>query len=844
MTRYLAPFAIFLAGLAAVCWIAAGYVGTNPLALSVTLLIALVYVAGALELSHYRRATRTLELAASESAEPGAAASSSGLDGWLARLHPSLRNPVRLRVEGVRVGLPSPSLTPYLVGLLVLLGMLGTFLGMVATLRGTGAALESATDLQAMRASLAAPVQGLGFAFGTSVAGVAASAMLGLLAALCRRERIRASQALDARIATGLRAYSPAHQREQVLALLQRQAGAMPTMIELLQRQAEAMPTVVGLLQRQAETMPAMVDLLQRQTAAMPQMVDLLQRQTEAMPQMVGLMQRQTDAVPAMIERLQALAADMGQQNRSLQEGIAAGQENAQARADAAHERLVQAVERSLQDNTASGERLVQTMDRALQQNTAAGGQLIQAMDKALQENVAAGHQLVQTMDRALQEHAAAGARLAQSMDQALQDNTAAGGRLAQALEQSLQENVAAGQRLAATMDQTLQAHAQAGARLAQAMEQAMQDNAAAAARAAGEAIAPAVERTLAGLAREAVTLQETVGQAAQRQVEGFGMRLDGAAALMADKWNDALARHQQAGDALAGGLRAALDGFSGSFEERMASLLREVNQSHAALQSTLAEQDQQRLQAWHDKLGAIANDLRQDWETAGQRAEQQHQSLGESLAQTARELAEQTQAHARDTVAEVTRLVEAAAQAPKAAAEAIDELRRSLTLATARDNEMLEERNRLLETLDALLGNLTQAGNEQRAAVDALVARAGEMLERTSSQVAGQVETESGRLSDAAAQVTGSAIEIASLGDAFGAAVQLFGQASEQLAERLQRIETALDKSMARSDEQLAYYVAQAREVVDLSVLSQKQIIEDLQQLAAGQADAGATPQ
>src|SRR3546814_4133357 len=66
-----------------------------------------------------------------------------------------------------------PVLTPYLVGLLVLLGMLGTFLGMVATLRGTGLALESSTDLAAIRASLAAPVQGLGFAFGTSVAGVA-----------------------------------------------------------------------------------------------------------------------------------------------------------------------------------------------------------------------------------------------------------------------------------------------------------------------------------------------------------------------------------------------------------------------------------------------------------------------------------------------------------------------------------------------------------------------------------------------------------------------------------------------------------------------------------------------
>src|SRR3546814_10593039 len=108
-----------------------------------------------------------------------------------------------------------PVLTPYLVGLLVLLGMLGTFLGMVATLRGTGLALQSATDLQAIRASLAAPVTGLGFAFGTSVAGVATSAMLGLLSALCRRDRVRAARRLDAQASTTLRVYSQVHQREE-----------------------------------------------------------------------------------------------------------------------------------------------------------------------------------------------------------------------------------------------------------------------------------------------------------------------------------------------------------------------------------------------------------------------------------------------------------------------------------------------------------------------------------------------------------------------------------------------------------------------------------------------------
>jgi len=81
----------------------------------------------------------------------------------------------------------------------------------------------------------------------------------------------------------------------------------------------------------------------------------------------------------------------------------------------------------------------------------------------------------------------------------------------------------------------------------------------------------------------------------------------------------------------------------------------------------------------------------------------------------------------------------------------------------------------------------------------------------------------------------------VASLGEAFGVAVQQFGASNDKLAEHLARIEAALDKSMTRSDEQLAYYVAQAREVVDLSMLSQKQILENLQQFSAQQPGAEA---
>ncbi|HDR8997926.1 TPA: DUF802 domain-containing protein, partial [Burkholderia vietnamiensis] len=229
MSRIRLDLVVFIAGLLAVGWIGAGYVASNPLAAAVTLLIGACYVAGAWELQRYRQATATLTRAVAGLTEPPAT-----LDTWLDTLHPGLRGAVRARVEGARVALPGPALTPYLVGLLVLLGMLGTLLGMVVTLKGTGAALESATDLDAIRASLIAPVKGLGFAFGTSIAGVATSAMLGLLSALVRRERIEAAQLLDAKIATTLRVHSSAHQRDESFRLLQRQADVMPALVDRL----------------------------------------------------------------------------------------------------------------------------------------------------------------------------------------------------------------------------------------------------------------------------------------------------------------------------------------------------------------------------------------------------------------------------------------------------------------------------------------------------------------------------------------------------------------------------------------------------------------------------------
>lgn len=108
------------------------------------------------------------------------------------------------------------------------------------------------------------------------------------------------------------------------------------------------------------------------------------------------------------------------------------------------------------------------------------------------------------------------------------------------------------------------------------------------------------------------------------------------------------------------------------------------------------------------------------------------------------------------------------------------------------------------------------------------------DLLDRVGTRFVEHIEGETGKLEGVAERITGSAENVASLGEAFSGAVQTFGQSNDALLARLQDIGEALDRSLVRSDEQLAYYVAQAREVVDLSVLSQKQILEDMQQLAA----------
>ncbi|KVT01420.1 DUF802 domain-containing protein [Burkholderia ubonensis] len=935
MSRIRIDLVVFMAGLVAVCWIGAGYVASNPPAAAVTLLIAACYLAGAAELLRYRQATATLAGAVNGLSGPPPA-----LDAWLDTLHPSLRGAVRARIEGARAALPGPSLTPYLVGLLVLLGMLGTLLGMVVTLKGTGAALESATDLDAIRASLIAPVKGLGYAFGTSIAGVATSAMLGLLSALVRRDRLDASQQLDAKVATTLRVHSHAHQREESFRLLQKQADAMPALVERLQTMMTAIDArSAALHEQQIASQQAFFDRTEQAYARLASSVGQSLQDSAAESArvagaalqpvmettMAGLAREMTvlrDAVTHAVERqldglssgFEATTANVtGIWNRALDEH----RRSSEAAAGHLHAALGQFTDTFAQRSTdlldgvatrleATEQRMADGWQRALARQEQVGETLAGHNARALEAAAATFEQHSASLLRTIGEsHASLQGELASRDEQrlaawreslaamaaAMRDDLAQTSAHHASRQQAICDALAKTatdigtqtsmfeQHSASLLNTMRESHANLQTELASRDEQRLAAWSASLAEMAAklsdewaqtsanhtirhQAICDALAQTATDIGAQTTTfeqhsasllntmreshanLQTELASRDEQRLAAWSASLAEMAAKLSDEWAQTSASHMGRQQAICDALAQTATDIGAqttTFEQHSASLLNTMRESHANLQTELASRDEQRLAAWSASLAEMAAKLSDEWAQTSAQAASRQQDICETLARTANDITAQAQAHASDTIAEISRLVQAASEAPKAAAEVVAELRQSLSDSMVRDTAMLDERSRLLATLETLLDAVNHASTEQRGAVDALVRTSADLLDRVGARFNDTVDAETRKLDAVAAQVTAGAVEVASLGDAFGMAVQVFGESNDKLLSHLQRIEAALEKSLARSDEQLEYYVAQAREVIDLSMMSQKQIVEDLQQLAGRRASVGA---
>lgn len=706
----------FILGAMAVAWVGFGFVGTNLLALGMTVLIGVVYGFGAFELGQFRQTSASLSMAMTEIPEKPFI-----LGDWLSRMHPSLQNAVRLRIEGERVGLPGPALTPYLVGLLVMLGMLGTFLGMVVTLNGAAFSLEGTTDLQAIRAALAAPIKGLGLAFGTSVAGVAASAMLGLMSALSRRERMLVVQQLDTQMAGSLRDFSLGHQRQEAYKALQSQAQALP----------------------------------------------------------------------AVVTQLQIMMAQMERMSLQLNERLLSNQDNFHTEVKGIYNDLAASVDHSLKDSLTQSARLAGESIKPVVES---------AMTGIAQEARVLHARMIETAQGQLDGLSARFSETASTVSDTWTSALATHERSSASMVRDVGQSLTAfsqdaEQRSSALMASVNEAYTHL---LAQQTQDDQQRQAGWTASLASMAAALHLEWKVAGA--------QTLAQQQQicSTLSTTAQEITAQAQANASTTLGEITRLMTCSEALISARMTSEADWTAQSSERMTELASLLRVELGALR----DEEAQRGQAAVERLGELQTALTAHLTTLGTALEDP-----------------------------ITRLIETASEAPRAAADVIGQLRQEMSDSLARDNDLLDERARIMATLNSLLDGIHHAAAEQRAVIDSLVTSSAVALNTASSHFAEQVGQETAKLSDIAAHVTGSAVEVSSLGEAFGLAVNAFNEANEKLIGNLQRIESAMDKSMARSDDQLAYYVAQAREIIDLSVMSQKEIFEELRQLPGRQA-------
>ena len=627
----------FAIGIAVVSWIGAGFIGSDLLALAFTGLIGAVYCLGFGELVNFRRQTRRLAGQVGQLPE-----NQDQVSRWLNTLPQPLQYPAQRRIEGHAAALPGPQITPYLTGLLVMLGLLGTFAGMIVTLGGAASALDNSTELSAIRSALAAPIAGLSLAFGTSIAGVAASAMLGLASTLSRRDRAQASRNLDTALREKLHHLSADHQRQQAFQALETQAQALPQM-------ASAM---------------------ERMTARMEQLGQQLEQ--------------------SLTRNQQEFHSTVGNHYQTLADSVA------------------NSLKSALDDSATQAAERVEPI-------------VIHAMEQ-LQSN-------------------------AQSLHKSWADDA----------RQQLAELTAGFQKTTA----------EAGERWQQNLNEQQQLNA----------------RTLE-------TLEQRSEQSRHQLLEQL------------ETWATNISNQHQSG---------------------LAEQQKQLAESAEHLKSSSAELVESQRAGIEQLVATIGNQLSELREQETGRADASAARMESLEATVTKHLAELGTA----LEAPMTRLIETASETPKAAAEVIRQLQSEIARNSERENELLEERQRLVKELDSLLETQRSTADSQRDAVASLISGAGETLTGISERFNTLIQEQSQQLGKLGNDITGSSQEVGALSDAFAQAIELFSQSNQQVVASLADIQRALDNAGTRHDEQLAYYVAQAREVIDLSVSAQKDVID-----------------
>ncbi|MEJ6005600.1 hypothetical protein WG899_08585 [Paucibacter sp. AS339] len=755
------------AGLAGIAGAGLAAARNHPIALAMAVLIAVFFVIGAWELAAFRRDSRALA-AATERAVPELP------DDWIASVPVALRGAVQMRLEGQRTLLPGLALAPALAGLLVLLGMLGTFIGLVITLNTTASALGASADLAALRSALGAPIQGLGLAFSASVAGVAGSAMLGLMVALARRERSAAGALLDGALLGRLRHLTAAHRREleqqaKTAAAIERDNAKQLAMVAQLQQFTE----------RIAEQLSAQNSRFHGETsqayAALASSVDATLRSSlaEAAREAGAAIQPAATATMAAIAREAAsLHERVGTQvNDQLSALSRRFEEGAERMADRNSE-AAQAQSTALREQREIAQRFLED----------AGAASHRALELQAQRSAADSQAMLSAIDTMATRHQAAQAQADQARWASLQDQL---GALAEQ-QTSARELVAQAAQQFATQTQAL------------------------------------LERVSDGHTQQLTLLAELNAQRraeALSDANAISQQREGLEQLLTTQREEALQLQRDS----ASRVQQALTEITSLFAQQTQAGVTELADAFTRLQASQQTHDAQQLAAWRAELTS-----------AGAAQLKQQQVLADDLLANTRSLVAQAEANSQKTLAEAGDVLQAASAAPRAAVEVVSALREQLAQSQAQDRAALLERAELMGTVSTLLASLQQAAGEQRVAIDSLVDRSALQIEALGQRFTTLAETSGQALADAATNLAASAADVASVGEGFGEAIEQFQGANAQLVQHLAALEERLSASITRSDDQLGYYVAQAREVIDLCLGSQKQILDALQGAAS----------
>lgn len=776
MTRLLFGTA-FLLGAIAIVWMGSIFIGTDALALAVTVVIGGVYTIGFIEQVQFRRETATLSNALS--VLPGNSSEKViSLDTWLDRLDPSLRNSVRLRIEGERVGLPAPVITPYLVGLLVMLGLLGTFVGMVVTLKGAVIALEGTTELQAIRAGLAAPIKGLGLAFGTSVAGVAASAMLGLISTLSRRERMLATRLLDSKISTLFRDVSLVHNRQETYKALQAQAQALPDVAEKLCIMAEK-------LERMGDELGSHLTANQNSfhESAKRTYLDLAASvDTSLRESVVESGRLAAESARLAGESLKPVVQDaMSEISNHIQQG-----------ARDTHSQLTRIAQEQLETLSArftdTAEDVSKSWQAGLEAYEHSNEALTGGMNKSFNEFSGQFELMTQSVLESLDKTSTSWAARQEVNDRERLDLWLES--FGQAQRQAATNFGDTSKTFTNELKQTTESQQAAFRILSQDFE----------------ALSTALTQQWQQAGEQALSHQQKVVDS----MEGTSRALIDNARLSSAEMLDEMTTLLKSSEQLVATRIATEETWLTGHEERMNALTGAIKTELLALR----KEEELRGQAAVERLAGLETTVSSHLTLLGKELEEPMTRLIQTASETPRAAAEVIE-HLRNEISNNIERDNKLLEERRCIMEELNTLSSSLKQTSGGQREAVE----MLVTSSATM--LKDVGAQFSNHVGSEVAK-----------ISSIAESLAGSATEISDNFSGSATEMSSLGEAFGHAVQLFNESNSNLVEHLIRIEESLQKSTSRSDEQLGYYVAQAREIIDHSMVSQREIFEELHQL------------